>query len=68
MYPYAQGRLTASTINFQADTIAVANGVLVPVCDPTTVTCDYDLSLNKANRLGVDLIIDVTGYLAVPAP
>jgi hypothetical protein len=66
LYPYGEARPGASTINFQSNTIAIANGVLVPICDPAMATCDYDLSVNNAPRLDVHLIIDVTGYLAVP--
>jgi hypothetical protein len=68
LYPYGEMRPTASTINFEADTTAIANGVLVPLCDPALATCAYDLNVYNYTNLAVHLVIDVTGYLAVPAP
>jgi len=67
LYPYGEARPTASTINFRDDTIAVANGVLVPLCDPVASNCDYDLNVYNNPTLSVDMVIDVTGYLAVPS-
>ena len=66
LYPYGESPPRASTINYTADTTAVANGVLVPLCDPAGATCDYDLNVYNYTALAVHLVIDVTGYLAVP--
>jgi hypothetical protein len=66
LYPYGETQPTASTINFKADTTAIANGVLVPLCDPALATCAYDLNVYNYTNLAVHLVIDVTGYLAVP--
>jgi hypothetical protein len=68
LYPYGETRPTASTINFEADTTAIANGVLVPLCDPALATCAYDLNVYNYTNLAVHLVIDVSGYLVVPAP
>ena len=66
LYPYGESLPTASTINYKADTTAIANGVLVALCDPAGGTCSYDLSVYNFTNLAVHLVIDVTGYLAVP--
>ena len=64
LYPYGESKPTASTINFQPDTIALANGVMVPLCDPAVSTCTYDLTVANGPGLAVHMVIDVTGYLA----
>ncbi len=63
LYPYGESQPTASTINYQSDATAVANGVLVPLCDPAAATCDYDLNVYNYTNLAVHLVLDVTGYL-----
>jgi len=63
LYPYGESRPLASTVNFPADTYALANGVLVPLCDPAAATCDYDLNVYNHTGLAVHLVLDVTGYL-----
>jgi hypothetical protein len=68
VYPYGESRPLASTVNYPADITALANGVLVPLCDPAAATCDYDLNVYNYTNLAVHLVIDVTGYLAAPAP
>ena len=64
LYPYGESLPTASTINYKADTTAIANGVLVALCDPAGGTCSYDLSVYNFTNLAVHLVLDVTGYLA----
>jgi hypothetical protein len=64
VYPYGESRPLASTVNYPADTTALANGVLVPLCDPAAATCDYDLNVYNYTNLAVHLVLDVTGYLA----
>ena len=64
VYPYGETQPTASTINYMSDATAVANGVLVPLCDPAAATCDYDLNVYTNTNLAVHLVLDVTGYLA----
>ncbi len=68
VYPYGESGPLASTVNYPADITALANGVLVPLCDPAAATCDYDLDVYNHTGLAVHLVIDVTGYLAAPAP
>ncbi len=63
LYPYGESRPLASTVNYPADMTALANGVLVPLCDPAAATCDYDLDVYNHTGLAVHLVLDVTGYL-----
>ncbi len=65
VYPYGETRPLASTINYEPGTFALANGVMVPICDPALATCDYDL--NVYNTMAVHFIVDITGYLAEPS-
>jgi hypothetical protein len=67
LYPYGEDRPTASTISYTADTTGKANGVLVPLCNSAAATCDYDLNIYNHIGLAAHLVIDVTGYVAVPA-
>ena len=64
LFPYGESLPRASTINYTADTTAIANGVLLPLCAPAGVTCDYDLNVYNYTSLAVHLVVDVTGYLA----
>ncbi|MBP1636864.1 MAG: hypothetical protein H6Q10_3438 [Acidobacteria bacterium] len=58
-WPYA-GSGTASVINYAtADTIA--NGLILPICDPASATCTRDLTV-RADAAGAQVIIDVMGY------
>jgi len=67
LYPYGETQPTASTLNFQAGRIATASGVLAPLCDPAGGSgCAYDLTLTNGPGASVHLLIDVSGYLAVP--
>jgi len=44
----------------------IANGLVVPFCDPTVVgTCPDDLFV-KANGNGTHLVVDVLGYFSAP--
>jgi hypothetical protein len=68
LYPYGEDRPNISTINYTADITSRANGVLLPLCNSAAATCDYDLNIYNHIGLAVHLVIDVAGYLAVPAP
>ncbi len=58
-YPYG-GSGNASVINYKAgDTIA--NGLIVPVCDPALATCTRDLTV-VADSYGAHVLLDVMGY------
>ena len=54
---------TGSIINYQllAPPLNIANGLLFPICDPTTATCTADMTL-QANGAGTDVVVDVLGY------
>jgi hypothetical protein len=55
--------VTGSIINYQllAPPLNIANGLLFPICDPTTATCTADITL-QANGAGTDVVVDVLGY------
>src|SRR5262249_12504978 len=44
VYPYGSILPVASTVNFAAGQ-TIANGVLVPICDASTGTCTYDVTI-----------------------
>jgi hypothetical protein len=49
--------------------LAIANGIVVPICNNTTSTgadCTHDLFL-RADVSAAQLVIDVLGYMAAPA-
>jgi hypothetical protein len=68
VHPYGESRPLASAVNYLSGVTALANGMLVPLCDPAAATCDYDLNVYNHTGLAVHLVIDVTGYLAASAP
>jgi hypothetical protein len=65
MYPYGSSPPLASVLNFLAGQ-TIANGVLLPICDPAATTCTRDL-LVQTGPSATHIVIDVTGYVA-PAP
>ena len=63
-YPYG-GFGNASVINYGAsDTIA--NGLILPICDPGSATCTFDLTV-VADSYGTHVLIDVMGYFMKPS-
>jgi hypothetical protein len=40
---------------------ALANGIAAPICDATTATCFFDLTL-KANVAATHVVVDIIGY------
>jgi len=62
-YPYG-GSSTASVINFATGN-TLANGLVLPVCDPAAATCPMDVVL-AADAAGTQVIIDVLGYFMTP--
>lgn len=62
IYPHGEVKPTASTISFERYTVAVGSGVLVPLCDRTTASCDYDLNVCDWPGLAVDLVVDAAVY------
>jgi hypothetical protein len=58
-YPYG-GSGNASVINYKAgDTIA--NGLILPLCDPALASCTRDLTV-VADSYGGHVVLDVMGY------
>jgi hypothetical protein len=65
VYPYGSSLPLASVLNFSPGQ-TVANGVLIPICDPNVSMCSQDL-LVQTGPSSTHAVIDVTGYVA-PAP
>lgn len=63
VYPYGETKPLASTINFQTGVTAIANGVMVPICDSDPTPCSNDLAIFNGPGMTVHVVIDVTGYL-----
>ena len=51
----------ASVLNFAAVGMNIANGIAVPICDPSETTCTYDLRV-QADGSGTHLVADVVGF------
>jgi hypothetical protein len=64
VHPYPSPLPLASTLNFSVGQ-TVANGVLVPICNPKA-SCPFDFTVTMGPATG-HVVIDVTGYTA-PAP
>lgn len=60
-WPYNTSLPLASTLDYFASGEIVANGALVPLCQPS---CAADFSVYVSGS--VDLIIDIVGYFAMP--
>jgi uncharacterized repeat protein (TIGR03803 family) len=53
---------TASVLNYAAiPNLNIANGIVLPVCNPSTATCTNDLNV-QANQATMQLVTDVVGY------
>jgi len=58
----------ASIINYAAGAgLNIANGVAVPLCDPATSGCTFDVSV-QADVSGTQLVVDVLGFMQSTAP
>src|SRR6266850_975287 len=67
-WAFGQPAPGASTINYAAVAgLNIANGVAVPLCDPATSGCTFDVSV-QADVSGTQLVVDVLGYLQSTAP
>ncbi|MGH9324409.1 MAG: hypothetical protein ACRD3V_31550 [Vicinamibacteria bacterium] len=67
-YPYDEPEPpppNASVLNFGpiSGLNALANGTVVPLCDPVTMTCSFDLLIYAAVS-NVDVVVDVSGYFS----
>jgi hypothetical protein len=56
---------TAAVLNYGSVSglPAIANGTVVPICDPLTMTCTLDLIVFAAVS-SVDVVVDVAGYFS----
>jgi len=58
----------ASIINYSnVPGLNIANGVAVPICNPAVSFCSWDLTV-IADVSPTDLVADVVGFFAAPAP
>ncbi|MEA3277238.1 MAG: S8 family serine peptidase [Pseudomonadota bacterium] len=64
LYPSGAVPPLASSINYAPDSFALANGLFVPMCDD--LPCPWDLEIFNGPSAYVDVVIDVTGYVAAP--
>jgi uncharacterized repeat protein (TIGR03803 family) len=61
-WPFGASTPTASVLNYaNMPGLDIANGIVLPVCDPATVTCTKDLNV-QANQSSTQLVVDVVGY------
>jgi hypothetical protein len=60
--PVASPIPTASVLNYaNVPNLNVANGIILPICNPLTASCANDLNV-QANQASVQLVVDVVGY------
>ena len=64
VYPFPSALPLASTLNFTTGQ-TIANGVLVPICDPGVSACMFDLTITMGPA-AAHIVIDVTDYLQSP--
>jgi hypothetical protein len=58
----------ASVVNYSDIAgLNIANGVVVPTCNPGTTTCTFDIII-QADVSATDVAVDVLGYFAPPPP
>jgi hypothetical protein len=66
VWPFGGVAPTASVLNYATVTgLNIANGVVVPICDPAVATCTDDLVI-QADVSATHLVVDVLGYFAAP--
>jgi hypothetical protein len=67
-WPYAGTVPTASTLNYGSVTglASIANGLAIPICDPSVSTCTRDFTV-KANNSNTHVVVDVVGYFSKSA-
>jgi len=66
VFAYPESRPTISILNYGLipGFPAIANGVIVPICDTAINTCPYDFSIYAYST--TDVVVDVMGYFAKP--
>jgi uncharacterized repeat protein (TIGR03803 family) len=61
-WPFGSSIPTASVLNYvNAPGLNIANGIVLPVCDPSIATCTNDLNI-QANQSSTQLVVDAVGY------
>ncbi len=61
-WPFGGAVPTASVLNYASVAgLNIANGIILPVCNPATVTCTKDLNV-QANQSSIQLVVDAVGY------
>jgi N-acetylneuraminic acid mutarotase len=61
-WPFGTLIPNASVLNYaNLPELDIANGIVLPVCDPLTISCTSDLNV-RANQSTAKLVIDVVGY------
>jgi hypothetical protein len=56
----------ASILNYAAVGLNIANGLVVPLCDPGAITCTRDLTV-RADVSATQVVADVVGYFVADA-
>ncbi|MBC7881457.1 MAG: matrixin family metalloprotease [Anaerolineae bacterium] len=65
-WPFGTSVPTASVLNYaQVSGLNIANGLVLPVCNPAAITCTKDLNV-QANQSSMQLVIDAVGYFKTP--
>lgn len=62
IYPWPGPQPPTSTLNFTTGQ-TVANGALIPICNPIATNCTADITVTMGPA-SAHLVIDVTGYIA----
>ncbi len=61
-WPFGTSVPTASVLNYaNVSNLDIANGIILPVCNPSITTCTKDLNI-QANQGSIQLVADVVGY------
>jgi len=67
-WPYGGAIPTASRLNYGsvAGLASIANGLAIPICDPSVSTCTRDFTV-RANNSNTHVVVDVVGYFSPSA-
>ncbi len=61
-WPFGSSIPTASVLNYvNAPGLNIANGIVLPVCNPAIAACTNDLNI-QANQSSTKLVVDAVGY------
>src|SRR5262249_48366624 len=65
-FPFPAAAPLASVLNYaNVPGLAIANGIVLPICDPTVSSCTFDFTI-QADVNATHLVADVMGYFAAP--